>query len=266
MNRHATALALSSIGWLGAVLWLSLGADMAQAEKIVVSLSNHRVAINSNFSGEDLVLFGAIQPDTGAQLRDNYDVVVTATGPRQSYYTRRKARVLGIWVNVNSREFVGVPSYLAVLSNRHLTRIASPDELRRLQIGLDNYLLPQRIGPDIADTVRDDPFRAAFVSIQGENGLYTEDPVATTFITPNVFRVGVPIPSQIPTGAYDLDIKLFSGGSLLAQTKTTLDITKAGFEQYIADAARDHGLLYGLASALLALLTGWIASVVFRRD
>ena len=41
---------------------------------------------------------------------------------------------------------------------------------------------------------------------------------------------------------------------------------KAGFEQYVADAARDHGLLYGLATAMMALFIGWFGSVVFRRD
>ena len=34
----------------------------------------------------------------------------------------------------------------------------------------------------------------------------------------------------------------------------------------ILDAARDYGLLYGMATALMALLIGWFASVVFRRD
>ena len=28
----------------------------------------------------------------------------------------------------------------------------------------------------------------------------------------------------------------------------------------------DHGLLYGLFTTMMALLTGWAASVVFRRD
>ena len=28
----------------------------------------------------------------------------------------------------------------------------------------------------------------------------------------------------------------------------------------------DYGLLYGMATALMALLIGWFASVVFRRD
>ena len=34
----------------------------------------------------------------------------------------------------------------------------------------------------------------------------------------------------------------------------------------LPQAARDYGLLYGLATMMMALLTGWMASVVFRRD
>jgi len=43
-------------------------------------------------------------------------------------------------------------------------------------------------------------------------------------------------------------------------------VIKTGVEQYVADAAGNNGLLYGLLTTLMALLTGWIASVVFRRD
>ena len=102
--------------------------------------------------------------------------MVTVTGPRQTLRTRRKERVLGIWVNIDSREFVRVPSYLAVLSNRPVSDIANQDTLRRLQIGLDNFLLPQRIGADIADTVRDDPFRRAFVRLQNAAGALPRSP------------------------------------------------------------------------------------------
>ncbi len=37
----------------------------AGAERLVVSMSNHRVAVTSSFIGEDLVLFGTIEPDAG---------------------------------------------------------------------------------------------------------------------------------------------------------------------------------------------------------
>jgi uncharacterized protein (TIGR02186 family) len=242
-------------------------AGMAKAEKVVASLSNHRVAITSSFTGQDLVLFGAIEPETARQpLHDTYDVVVTVTGPRQSYRTRRKSRMLGIWVNVDSRRFIDVPSYLAVLANRPFTHLTTAETLRREQIGLDNYLLMQRVGADFADTVHSDPFRAAFVRLENEAGLYNESTTAVTFITPTVFRAAIPLPAQVPTGTYLIDVRLFSGGDLVGRTATSLEIIKAGFEEYIVEAARDHGLLYGLATTMLALLTGWIASVVLRRD
>jgi uncharacterized protein (TIGR02186 family) len=254
-------------GLMFVVLLAICGTGPAAAERLVISLSNHRVAITSNFVGEDLVLFGTIEPDAGkTALKSAYDLVVTVTGPRETLRTRRKQRVLGIWVNIDSREFVRVPSYLAILSNRPVAQITHPDTLRRLQIGLENFLLPQRIGPDIADTVRDDPFRVAFVRLQAQQGLYSEIATAVTFLTPTVFRAAIPLPADVPIGNFAIDVKLFADGALVARTNSALEVTKAGFEQYVADAAHDHGLLYGFATTLMALLTGWIASVVFKRD
>jgi uncharacterized protein (TIGR02186 family) len=246
---------------------IACGAQPAAAERLVVSLSNHRVQVTSNFTGEDLVLFGSIEPDSGkTTLRSGYNLVVTVTGPRETFRTRSKGRVLGIWVNVDSREFVRVPSYLAILSNRPIGELANEETLRRLQVGLDNFLLPQRIGPDIADTVRTDPFRVAFVRLESEQNLYVESAKSVTFLTPTVFRAAIPLPADAPTGNYAIDVKLFAGGALVARTNSALEVIKTGFEQYVADAAVDNGLLYGIATAMMALLIGWLASVVFRRD
>jgi uncharacterized protein (TIGR02186 family) len=250
-----------------ALIMLACGTRPAAAERLVVSLSNHRVAVTSSFVGEELVLFGTIEPDPiTSPLRPPYDLVVTVTGPRQTLRTRRKDRVLGIWVNMDSREFVRAPSYLAVLSNRPVGAIANQSTLRRLQIGLDNFQLPQRIGADLADTVPDDPFRRAFVRLQNQQGLYRESGTAVTFLTPTVFRAAIPMPAAVPTGSYGIDVQLFAGGAAVARTNSALDVIKTGFEQYVADAARDYGLLYGMATAMMALLIGWFASLVFARD
>jgi len=34
----------------------------------------------------------------------------------------------------------------------------------------------------------------------------------------------------------------------------------------VVNAARESSLSYGVVTAMMALLTGWIASVAFRRD
>lgn len=245
----------------------ALAAAPAAAERLVISLSNHRVLVTPSFSGVQLVLFGSVEEDNAAvSRRSGYDVVVTVIGPRESERTRRKERVLGIWVNVESRAFIKVPSYLAVLSNKPVDAITDADTQRRLQVGLENIQFPQRIGPDIADVVRDDPFRQAFLRLKKEHGLYIDQPTAVTFLTPTLFRADVPLPANAPFGIYEVEVKLFAGGAMMAQSTSALEVIKVGFEQFVAVAARDYGLLYGLATALFALLTGWFASVVFRRD
>jgi uncharacterized protein (TIGR02186 family) len=248
------------------LLWLA-AALPARCEHLVLNLSSHRVQINPSFVGTEVVLFGSIEHDEDTLPRPHgYDIVVRVSGPSRSEVTWRKERVFGIWVNAQSRTFIDAPMYLAFLSNRPAGDIAASDVLRQTQIGLDNVLLPQLISGDIGDVPASDPFRVAFLRINRERGLYLEVPNAVTFITPTLFRSVIPLPANIPTGTYAVDVKLLSDGMVLARSPTALDIQKVGFEQFVTTAAREHGLLYGLATAALALLTGWFASVVFRRD
>jgi uncharacterized protein (TIGR02186 family) len=252
-------------GVLAAMLWLCAGGP-ALAERLVISLSTHRVLISQNFTGVELTLFGTVEQDAAAVGRPGagYTVVVTVVGPRESVVTWRKQRVLGIWVNAQSNTFVNAPSYLAVLSNRPPDAIAGPEVLRRFQIGLAHFPLPDQSGA--AAPAPDDRFRAAFVRLNREHGLYREQPNALTFLTPNLFRAVIPLPANVPIGEYEVDVKLFVEGALLARDSTAFEIIKVGFEQFVATAAHEHSILYGLATAILALLTGWLGAVVFRRD
>ena len=252
---------------LALLLGAMLGADDARAEHLIVSVSNHRVTVTPNYSGEELVLFGSIERDGGAPLPSaGYNLVVTVSGPPADMITRRKERWLGIWVNASSRQFLQVPAYLAVFADRPLDKIAAPDILRQQRLGLNNVLLTQRVGPDYADVVPSDPFRRAFIRLRSEQGLYRENTSAVTFLTPTLFRTGIPLPAEVPIGTYTIGIKLLAGGALIAKTDTAFEIVKVGFEQFVATAAKQHGLVYGVATALMALMAGWMASIAFRRD
>jgi uncharacterized protein (TIGR02186 family) len=240
----------------------------ASAERLVTSISRHQVLVSSNFTGTSIVLFGTVEPDspTARRRAASYNIVAIVSGPKQTLVTRRKERMLGIWTNAESRTFVNVPSYLAVLANRPLGEIADADDLRRLQIGFDNAVLPQQIGSDIGDVPRVDPFRSNFIRLKQEQGLYAELSNGVTLLTPTVFRAGIPLPAGTPVGNYDVVVRVFADGALVAQANSAFEIVKVGFEQFVASAAHDYGLLYGIATAMMAMLTGWLASVVFRRD
>lgn len=250
-----------------ALLAVSLaGITPAVAERLVTSISRHQVMVNSSFTGTSIVLFGTIEPDTPAARRraSAYDLVVTVTGPKQTIVERRKERVLGIWTNMTSRTFVNVPGYLAALSNQPFNQITDPDTVRQLQLGIDDFLLPQQLGNDIGDV--DDTFRSNFVRLKTQHRLYVQRTNGVTLLTPTVFRAEIPLPAEAPIGNYDVDVKVFADSMLLARANSAFEIIKVGFEQFVANAAQEYGFFYGLTTAMMALMTGWLASVVFRRD
>ena len=258
------ARAAAMLAMLGA---LAAGTMPATAERLITSVSKHRVLVTSNFGGEDLVLFGAVERDAATvPRRGGYDVVVTVSGPRKTFVTRRKERRLGIWINVESREFVSAPAFLAVLASRPLDAIAPADLRNRLQLDLDNIPLPQQAAGALAEVAPEDPFRKAFVRINAQHGMYQESDHAVTFLAQNLFRTAITLPAAAPIGTYNIDVKLLADGALVARTTSAFEVIKAGFEQVVADTAHQRPFLYGLVTALMALLTGWLASVIFRRD
>lgn len=248
------------------VFGLLLGAGPAGAAELVLSLSKPRVTITSSFAGDSIVLFGVIEPGADAPADLAYDVVVTVRGPNESFVTWRKERRFGLWTNGDSRTFVAAPSYLAVLSNRPPSDMAAPDLLRQEQAGFAQNRLLQRLGTDYADVVPGDPFRQAFLRVKQTQGLYLERTDAVSFLAPRVFRAAIPLPGTAPIGRYEVVVKVFAGGEMLKRGATTLDVGKIDFEQAVATAAQDHAWLYGLVTALGALMVGFIGNIVFRRD
>jgi hypothetical protein len=88
LRRAAACLAVAACPLAGSGL-------PANAERLIASLSQHRVMVTSSFTGSEVALFGGIERDTGnLPLRGSYDVAVTVTGPRQNMVTFRRDRVL----------------------------------------------------------------------------------------------------------------------------------------------------------------------------
>jgi uncharacterized protein (TIGR02186 family) len=126
--------------------------------------------------------------------------------------------------------------------------------------------LLQRAAVTIADAAPNDPFRLAFLKLRQQQQLYREAANDITFLTPTLYSASIPLPAEAPVGDYAIDVRLFVDGAPIARTNSAFEVYKSGMEQLLTTAARDHGLLYGLATAMMALVTGWFASVVFRRD
>lgn len=242
-------------------------APAARAENLVAAVSSEKVNISSNFTGTEITVFGAIGRDASTISRDGpYDVAVVVTGPRKTFVTREKRRLLGIWVNRDSRTYVDVPSFYSVATTRAFDEIAVPQLLKRFQIGLSAILLPETVVGGVEVLAGHEKFRDAFLRLKESSGLYRAHVGSVRFMTEYVWRVTLPIPANVPVGTYQVEVFLFRDEALLAEAKTGFEIAKIGFEQAMTSLAFERPWAYGVGAVLLAVLTGWLAGVIFRRD
>ena len=254
MIRLALTLAL--------MVW---AAGAARAETLVAAMSSHQIRISSNYTGDQLTVFGLVERDGRTVARgDPYDIVVTVRGPQRMLLVREKERLGPIWINRTQRRFTDNSVFLSVLSNRPLNEILSPEQARRERIGLANAQRSDNAFVELDPTnVR---FRDGMIRILEDKGLYTENERGVTFLSTSLFSAPIEVPATAPTGPYEIQIVLYAGGAVLARQTTNFEVVKTGIEQRLASGAHDQPLLYGLATAILALFLGWLASVVFRRD
>ncbi len=113
------------------VLLAAAAAPGAEAQRApqVADMSSSVIAIDSAFTGTDVLLYGAID---GAG-----DLIIVVRGPAERVVVRRKDRVAGVWMNRDSIAFDRVPAYYAVAATRPLAEIARPALLSLHQIGID---------------------------------------------------------------------------------------------------------------------------------
>ncbi len=250
---------------LAALAFALLGLAPAGAESLIVSLSSSRVLINSNYTGSSVAVFGAIERDAQTVARAApYDIVVTVRGPRQSLVVREKEPLGPVWINQEQQKFPDAPAFLGVFSSRPISEITLPALRSRQKIGLFAIVHAADFTNDRGGA--DEPFRDALLRLKTRDGLYVQNERGVTFLTPAIFRAGVPLPATAPPGNYDVEVTLFADTVILARTVTSFELVKSGFEQQVGEMSRDLALIYGSGTALLAVFFGYLASIIFRRD
>jgi len=233
---------------------------------LVTSLSSDVISIQSNFTGTEIVVFGqASNIERQPNDPSGYELAIVVEGPPQDITTRRKGRFLGVWVNREAERFQNVPSFYAVASTVDIGAMAHRTVLDDLGIGLNHINLAVSGASNVALSDRDD-FRRAFVRLRVEAGLYSEQETSIEFLTDTMFRTNVPLPANIPVGEYKVKSFLFHHGELVSETEQMLSVAKTGFEQITFELAQHYPLVYGVLAVLLAIFTGWLAGVIFRKD
>ncbi|MBL4613083.1 MAG: TIGR02186 family protein [Emcibacter sp.] len=259
--------------FLGCLCVLCFGsgfASVALAERMVTDLSRHTIEITSEFSGTELLIFGAIEREIiledgghGVDIEGmDYDIIVVVQSARHDMIVRRKEQIGPIWANKDFYTLKNVQGYYAVTTTRPLHQILSEEHLGRLEAGIE--YLKVEFKEQLSEAVEKD-FRDGFIRNMKARKLYTQQEGMISVLDDILFRAILEFPANMPVGEYQVDVHLIRDGELLLSEQSPLEVGKAGIERIIYMFAHDHPAYYGIMAIIVALFAGWLGGFLSRK-
>lgn len=246
------------------LMLIALLAVPTSAQRLAGALTERQIEVTSDFVGQTLTLFGNIEPAIGMSdrpVQGPFQVIVVVAGPVQNRVVREKTNRFVIWLNTNSETFTRIPSYKWVFSSAPLDAITDTGTLAANHILLTSTGDQNSAeGNGAAKMYRDE-----LVRLMIDKGLYGIRENGVQFRSPTLYSVRIDLPGDVANGTFLAETYLFREGTLIAHEAESFVVRKAGLERLLGDSARDYPLAYGLACVALALMTGWLGGVVFRR-
>jgi uncharacterized protein (TIGR02186 family) len=241
---------------------LCLALPVAAQETVVTGLSTDKIALNANFDGSELFVFGAVRRDEPIPTEAGpLDVIITVKGPPRQVTVRRKSRVLGIWVNTASLKVRQAPSFYAIASTRPVSELLDETDRLRYGIGMDEAV--RRVSG--SDTITDsEPFTEAVIRLRMANGSYTELDHGVILAEDTLFQTRIHMPANLVEGDYAAQFFLVRNRVVLSSAETTIKVEKTGMERWIYNLSKEQPLAYGVLAVLVAFAAGWLAAEAFR--
>lgn len=238
----------------------ALPASAQSNEPILVpDISQHEIVLRQGFTGETLLLYGAVLDPRDSDAE--YDVVVVLKGPSEPIRLREKQRVLGVWVNAESTDFRSVPSFYAMASSRPIDQILDDErEAAIYELGLEYLQLSPSGQIDPEEQAR---FSRGLVDLRQRQGLYEQFDDGVVITQGVLYRAEIPIPSNVISGRYVAETFAISNGRVISSATSEVQVVKEGFERGVEEAANENALFYGLFAVGLSLVMGWAAGRLF---
>ncbi len=244
------------------IMLLFLGAKNAYAEessnKLVSDLENKVIDITSNFDGSELFIFGASRNPVNQVSDTKRGIIIEVIGTTKSRIVRKKEKKFGIWVNGTKEVLAGVPDFYHITSTREINELLTASNQQNNAIGIINHLQKENshVNHDILN---------ALIKIKEQKNLYQFNEGTLELKENMLFSTKVSLPNNIAEGFYIIKTHLTARNKVIDVTKQLLVVKKVGIGNFLFNMAHNSPFTYGIFSILVALISGWAASEVFRR-
>ncbi|MGO4907740.1 TIGR02186 family protein [Pseudorhodobacter sp. W20_MBD10_FR17] len=229
-------------------------------ETIVAGLSQNLVSITTNFTGSEILIYGAVKREQAIPAGAPLEVIATIQGPSGPLTVRRKERRFGIWMNVDSVNIARAPSFYAIASSAPLAQALSETENLRYQVTIPSAIRAVGIAAEAPDAP---VFLESLIRLRTESHDYVLSENSVKLLESTLFRADVALPANLTEGEYKVRLFITRDGAVVDVHEESITVNKDGLERWIFNLAHEHSLIYGLLALFLAVVAGWGASAAF---
>ena len=204
------------------------------------TLDKFKIEINSNFLGEEIMLFG--------QKEQNDDIIIIFEGEKQNARLYRKIKENFFWIN-KTKELSEIPSFFAIFSSPKisLSEIFLIPDLTKKHYLISNY--------------RQELYEIR-TALQNK-GLYYEEELENT--DGNLFLKKFKIPDNIPAGNITITFYEIDDGNISSMSKKNLIIEKRGLANKLELLLTQQSFFYVFILVIFSIIFSLLSNLIFRK-
>ncbi|MEJ2509426.1 MAG: TIGR02186 family protein [Gammaproteobacteria bacterium] len=227
----------------------------ASDDTLVTELATDHVDITTHFTGEKILVFGAISRPG--------DIVIKVKSPTETVALTRKVQMGPFWLANGKIKVSNAPGLLYLLSTEPLDKLLPAAERDRYGLALKDAL--QDAKTDAKPKGMGD-WQAAFMRLKADEDHYVEGRHAVRMDSKRLFFTSINLPAKIPLGVYHLEFYLVRDGKVVAQQTRKLNVQQVRIERWMSNTAHETPWGFGIVYTLGAMFLGLVLGVVLQRD
>jgi uncharacterized protein (TIGR02186 family) len=245
----------------GATLALGIVAAPALAQReegpqrpvMATGVAQDTIEVEVNYTDSRVIVFAAMpQPEN-----ETSGLAVALVGPVVPQRMIRRT------ASGDERiDFVAAPQVFAIGVEPEVAVNVPTDIMIQAGLNAQATALPrldQLLSPNL------DAWRAAFVNLKMEQGLYTFGEAVFRRFDGGLRRATIGLPTNAPPGEYTIRAVAFRDGQVVGESRQTFTLARSGLEATLFELSRQHGLIYGFVAVLLGVLVGGVAAWLGRK-
>ena len=242
---------------------------ISTSNSLVIGSDENEILIDANFSGKDLLVFGAFYADPSQPREKKGDILIEVVGPEEDIVLRKKESFFGFWLNSKSVKFKDVPSFYYLSSTSELKDSFFEENniglLETSQFPELNWSLITTDWGTVSSFDDKQQFFEALIRNKSYEKVFKKTSDEIEILDGNLFKTNIPIPNTVPVGIYDVNLYLILNNEISKDYSYNFTVKRIGVESLIYNFANSFPLIYGFTSLIIALIIGWISADLFRR-